>query len=230
MDAVGQQAEHSPGIVRILRFSEDPAGRDNDRIGRQDHVAGLPAPGDCRGRFVMSHPKRVRLGGLGSQRNLVDISWSHRKPVAGRGQKLSPSGRGRSQNQAHGNLIVSTFAVRGSRVAVRETPVARHFSGASAIARNVMIPLQNFSSGVLAEIIRRQPASKDRTNFAWQLAVGQALARATTVELKEGVLTVRAVDRRWIREIERALDSVIEKMQQLLGKDQVARIVTRTSQ
>ena len=93
-----------------------------------------------------------------------------------------------------------------------------------------MIPLQNFSSGVLAEIIRRQPASKERTNFAWQLAVGQALARATTVELKEGVLTVRAVDRRWIREIERALDSVIEKMQQLLGKDQVARIVTRTSQ
>jgi hypothetical protein len=93
-----------------------------------------------------------------------------------------------------------------------------------------MIPLQNFSSGVLAEIVRRQPASKDRTNFAWQLAVGQALARATTVELKEGVLTVRAVDRRWIREIERALDSVIEKMQHLLGKEQVARIVTRTSQ
>ena len=81
-----------------------------------------------------------------------------------------------------------------------------------------MIPVQNFSSGVLAEIVRRQPASKDRTNFAWQLAVGQALARATTVELKDGVLTVRAVDRRWIREIERARDSVVEKMQHLLGE------------
>jgi hypothetical protein len=90
-----------------------------------------------------------------------------------------------------------------------------------------MISLQNFSSGVLAEIVRRQPASKDRTNFAWQLAVGQALARVTTVELTGGVLNVRAVDRRWIREIERARDSVMEKMQHLLGKDEVVRIITR---
>jgi hypothetical protein len=67
-----------------------------------------------------------------------------------------------------------------------------------------MLPIQNFSSGVLAEIIRRQPPSPARTNFAWQLAVGPALARATVVELAEGVLTVKAVDRRWLREIERA--------------------------
>jgi Dna[CI] antecedent DciA-like protein len=92
-----------------------------------------------------------------------------------------------------------------------------------------MIPLQNFSSGVLAEIVRRQPASKDRTNFAWQLAVGQALARATTVELSDGVLTVRAVDRRWTQEIERARDTVTTKMQHLLGKDQVVRLVTRAA-
>ena len=91
-----------------------------------------------------------------------------------------------------------------------------------------MIPLQSFSSGVLAEIVRRQPASKERTNFAWQLAVGQALARATTVELRDGVLTVRAVDRRWIQEIERAPDTVTLKMQHLLGKDQVSRLVTRS--
>jgi hypothetical protein len=90
-----------------------------------------------------------------------------------------------------------------------------------------MISLQSFSSGVLAEIVRRQPASKDRTNFAWQLAVGQAVARVTTVELTDGVLNVRAVDRRWIREIERARDSVMEKMQHLLGKDEVVRLVTR---
>ena len=90
-----------------------------------------------------------------------------------------------------------------------------------------MIPLQNFASGVLAEIVRRQPASKERTNFAWQLAVGQALARVTTVELNDGVLTVRAVDRRWIREIERARDTVTRKLQQILGADQISRIDTR---
>jgi predicted nucleic acid-binding Zn ribbon protein len=92
-----------------------------------------------------------------------------------------------------------------------------------------MIPLQNFSTGVLAEIIRRQPASKERTAFAWQLAVGPALARSPTAELGEtGVLTVRAADPRWVREIERARDTVLQKMQHLLGPDQVTRIKTRT--
>jgi predicted nucleic acid-binding Zn ribbon protein len=90
-----------------------------------------------------------------------------------------------------------------------------------------MIPVQSFASGVIAEIVRRQPASKDRTNFAWQLAVGQALARVTTVELKDGVLTVRAVDRRWISEIERARERVVEKMQHLLGADAVRTLKTR---
>jgi len=90
-----------------------------------------------------------------------------------------------------------------------------------------MIPLQSFSSGVIAEIVRRQPASKERTNFAWQLAVGQAIARATTVELTDGVLRVRALDQRWIREIERARAVVMLKMQQILGTDQVTRIETR---
>lgn len=90
-----------------------------------------------------------------------------------------------------------------------------------------MISLQSFSTGVLAEIVRRQPASKQRTAFAWQLAVGPAVARATTVELSDrGVLSVRAVDQRWVVEIERARDTVLLKMQQLLGRDQVIRIKT----
>jgi predicted nucleic acid-binding protein len=91
-----------------------------------------------------------------------------------------------------------------------------------------MIPLQSFSTSVIAEIVRRQPASKERTRFAWQLAVGQALARVTTVELSGGVLSVRAIDRRWLLEIERARETVLQKMQHLLGRDQVTRIVTRT--
>jgi predicted nucleic acid-binding Zn ribbon protein len=91
-----------------------------------------------------------------------------------------------------------------------------------------MIPLQNFSGGVLAEIIRRQPASKERTALAWQLAVGPALARATTVELTElGTLIVRSADLRWSAEIDRAKESVLQKMQHLLGPDQVKTIRTR---
>ncbi len=92
-----------------------------------------------------------------------------------------------------------------------------------------MKSLQSFSAGVLAEIVRRQPASEQRTAFAWQLAVGSALARATTVELSDrGVLSVRAADLRWVVEIERARDTVLLKMQHLLGQDQITKIHTRT--
>ena len=87
-----------------------------------------------------------------------------------------------------------------------------------------MIPVHDFSTSVLAQIVRRQPPSQARTNFAWQLAVGQVVARATTVQLVDGVLTVRAVDRRWLREIDPMRATVLDKLQQLLGKEQIIRL------
>jgi len=87
-----------------------------------------------------------------------------------------------------------------------------------------MIPVQSILSTTLVEIVRRQPASKERDAFAWQLAVGPALARATTVELSGGVLSVRAVDRRWVVEIERARVAVLQKMQHLLGPEEITRL------
>ena len=39
-----------------------------------------------------------------------------------------------------------------------------------------MQAFQSFAPAVLAEIIRRQPDSKQRTDFAWAVAVGPALA------------------------------------------------------
>jgi len=82
-----------------------------------------------------------------------------------------------------------------------------------------MLPIQDFSTGVLAGILRRQPSSAARTSFAWQLAVGPAVARATTVALVDGMLRVRACDERWEREIERVGGMVLARMQQLLGPD-----------
>ena len=53
--------------------------------------------------------------------------------------------------------------------------------------------------------MRRQPSSPGRTAFAWQLAVGPALGRATTVELARRRPHGHApTDARWTREIERA--------------------------
>jgi predicted nucleic acid-binding Zn ribbon protein len=82
-----------------------------------------------------------------------------------------------------------------------------------------MIPIQHFSAGVLADVIRRQPSSPARTMLAWQIAVGPALARATTVELSEGVLTVHSSDARWTLEVTRARDIVLRRLQHFLGPD-----------
>jgi hypothetical protein len=87
-----------------------------------------------------------------------------------------------------------------------------------------MVPLQNFATGVIAEVIRRQPASPGRTTFAWTVAVGPALARSATVTLVADVLKIRVRDPRWATEIERAADTILNRMQHLLGAASVSRI------
>ena len=87
-----------------------------------------------------------------------------------------------------------------------------------------MVPLQNFATGVLADVIRRQPPSPARTNFAWTVAVGPALARSATATLNGAVLTVRPRDPRWSKELERARDTILARMQQLLGRESVVRM------
>ena len=90
-----------------------------------------------------------------------------------------------------------------------------------------MRSIQTFAGSVLAEIVRRQPPSPARTMFAWQLAVGPALARVTSVELEGTTLRVRSADRRWLKEIDRARAVVLSKVQQLLGADAVTKIDVR---
>lgn len=87
-----------------------------------------------------------------------------------------------------------------------------------------MVPLQNFATGVLAEIIKRQPASPARTSFAWTVAVGPALARTTTATLEGTVLTIRARDARWAKEVHRAADTILRRMQHLLGAGSVLKM------
>jgi predicted nucleic acid-binding Zn ribbon protein len=85
-------------------------------------------------------------------------------------------------------------------------------------------PLHAIAAQVLAETIRRQPASKERTSFAWSVAVGPALARAATVELRDRVLIVRPRDARWAREIGRATDTILSRLRALLGPGSVEAI------
>ena len=84
-----------------------------------------------------------------------------------------------------------------------------------------MLPVQGIAAGVIAEIIRRQPPSPEKTAFAWSVAVGPALARATSVELRNHNLIVMARDVRWQRELERARETILARVQLLLGTDVV---------
>ena len=80
-------------------------------------------------------------------------------------------------------------------------------------------------SGVLIGAVRRQPTSTPgKVDFAWQLAVGQALARGTTVALSApACCTVTVDDARWNAEIERA--RVLRAASSgLLGGRQVAAV------
>jgi predicted nucleic acid-binding Zn ribbon protein len=81
--------------------------------------------------------------------------------------------------------------------------------------------LQSIAPAVLAEIIRRQPPSRERTEFAWSVAVGPALARVTTVELRNHNMIVCARNVQWARELERARDTILPRLQMLLGRETV---------
>lgn len=90
-----------------------------------------------------------------------------------------------------------------------------------------MRSIQTFSGGVIADVLRRQPSSRGRTELAWQLAVGPALARATSVRMEGTTLRVTAQDARWLKEIQRARPAILAKLQQLLGPDHITHISTR---
>lgn len=94
-----------------------------------------------------------------------------------------------------------------------------------------MQPLKSFAGGLIADIVRRQPPSPARTAFAWQLVVGPALARVTSVHIEGTTLHVAARvaenDERWLREISRAQATIVPRLQELLGKQTITKISTR---
>jgi predicted nucleic acid-binding Zn ribbon protein len=84
-----------------------------------------------------------------------------------------------------------------------------------------MLPVHTIATAVMAEVIRRQPSSPARTSFAWTIAVGPALARVTTVELRNRNMIVSARDVQWARELDRARDTILLRLQTLLGRETV---------
>jgi predicted nucleic acid-binding Zn ribbon protein len=79
---------------------------------------------------------------------------------------------------------------------------------------------------VLGELLARQPASPGKLRLAWQMAVGPAVARAARPDLAaDGTLRIRVQDLHWRREIDRSRDLILGRLQALLGRDTVRRLV-----
>ena len=90
-----------------------------------------------------------------------------------------------------------------------------------------MLPLQSFATTVVADVIRRQPLSPAKITFAWTVAVGPAIARATSVDLRDAVLHVTPKDPRWATEVERAAPTILKRVQVLLGADVITDLRVR---
>jgi hypothetical protein len=80
-----------------------------------------------------------------------------------------------------------------------------------------MVPLQQFMPTALAEILRKAPLTPEKVAFAWRSAVGPAMDKATTVELRGPVLHVRVRDASWQREVERSAGLIRSRLGALLG-------------
>ncbi len=80
-----------------------------------------------------------------------------------------------------------------------------------------VIPVHDVLPAALAGVLRSAPLTPEKVAFAWRLAVGSATARATTVDLRDGVLHVRARDAAWRREIERSATEVRSRLAATLG-------------
>lgn len=78
---------------------------------------------------------------------------------------------------------------------------------------------------VVAEIIRKAPLTDEKVSFAWRLAVGPALAKATTVRLgSDGTLHVKAESAAWNDAIRKSIGLIRSRLAHFLGEDTVKRI------
>ena len=81
-----------------------------------------------------------------------------------------------------------------------------------------MIPVHQFMPDALAEVLAKAPLTPEKVAFAWRAAVGAAVDKVTTIDLRDRVLHVRAKDATWQREVERSAALIRARLARLLGE------------
>jgi hypothetical protein len=88
-----------------------------------------------------------------------------------------------------------------------------------------MRALRDTATTALSDLLAAQPTTPAKIEFAWRIAAGPALARATEVKWNgDGVLVVKPATPAWHREVTRACPMVTARLAQLLGRDVVRYI------
>jgi hypothetical protein len=78
---------------------------------------------------------------------------------------------------------------------------------------------------VLADVIRKAPLTDEKVQFAWRLAVGPAVDKATTVRLApNGTLYVKTTAPAWNDAIAKSFGLIRSRLAHFLGETAVARI------
>jgi hypothetical protein len=89
----------------------------------------------------------------------------------------------------------------------------------------IVIKANQVMPAVVAEVIRKAPLTDDKVAFAWRLAVGPAVDKATTVRLgADGTLYVRAESKAWVDSIWASIGIVRSRLSHYLGDNAVKRI------
>jgi len=90
-----------------------------------------------------------------------------------------------------------------------------------------MRPLAHAVPGAVADLLRDAPLSDGKVGFAWKIAVGPAMGRATAIKLDGTVLLVEVSNAQWTREIRRSSGMILARLATLLGPETVTAIKVR---
>jgi hypothetical protein len=90
-----------------------------------------------------------------------------------------------------------------------------------------MRPLSQAVPGAVASLLRDAPLSDGKVAFAWKVAVGPAMDRATAIKLEGTLLLVDVANEQWAREIRRSSGVILSRLGALLGRDTVTELKVR---
>src|SRR5512134_337096 len=96
------------------------------------------------------------------------------------------------------------------------------------MGRFVVEPLNRSATRAIQTLLGGQPNTAAKVAFAWTIAAGTALGRASTPTWStDGTLVVRAASEHWRRELDRARPLIVERLRDLLGPDVVRKVVVK---